>query len=194
MHELIQSYFDVLYTPFQEDIRHSKASGANETYGDLLYYSALKLLKWLDPKPSDVFMDVGFGLGKLLFQVFLTTDVARVVGIEINECRFTIATQVAAELKHKLPKLFEHDRSIDLFCGDFLESSFPSVTMIYLCCTVFSFELLSAIGKKINTMNGVQKIASFRKLPQLTHFILIKKGFLHGSWDRTPCYLYVRKR
>lgn len=191
-HELIQSYFDTLYAPYEQDIKRSKAFGANETYGDILYYSALKLLTYLDLKEDDVFLDVGFGLGKLLFQTFLISKVSTVIGIEINELRVGVARKIAQELEASLPKLFIN-RDIRLLAGDFLAVDLNDVTVVYLCCTVFSFELLAAMGQKINTMPKVKKIVSFRKLPHLSQFILVKKIFLHGSWDRTPCYVYLRK-
>merc|ERR1711963_964671 len=41
---------------------------------------------------SDTFVDLGSGLGKLVLQVFLTTDVGRAVGIEIIEERHHLAS------------------------------------------------------------------------------------------------------
>lgn len=192
MHEMVQSYFDSLYSPYESDFKKSLSFGANETYGEIYYYSALKLLNCLKITENDVFLDIGFGIGKLIFQTFLLTDAASVTGIEINEARYNIACNIKNKIEQELPQLFEGKRSINLINGDFLECNLDGITIVYLCCTVFSFELLCAVGIKLNSMSSVQKIVSFRKLPHLDNFRLIKRLFLHCSWDKVPCYIYVR--
>ena len=74
LHEMIQSYLDTLYTPFNQEIRRSRLCGENETYGEIYYYSAVKLLNYLNLSPDDHFLDIGSGIGKLVFQVFLISQ------------------------------------------------------------------------------------------------------------------------
>ena len=192
MHEMVQSYFDRVYGPYERDFKKSLSFGANETYGEIYYYSALKLLNFLKISDKDFFLDVGFGIGKLIFQTFLLTDAATVTGIEINEARYQIACNIKNKIEQELPHLFQGKRSINLINGDFLEYNLDEITIVYLCCTVFSFELLRDVGIKLNSMSSVQKIASFRKLPHLDNFRLIQRIFVHCSWDKVPCYIYIR--
>lgn len=194
MHEAIQTYFDKIYEPFQSNIKQSLFSFSNEIYGEVYYYSAMKLLKFLKITDKDHFLDLGSGLGKLVFQLFFTTPAASVTGIEINQQRHEIAVKVKETIEHNLPDLFSHERTLNLIHGDFLKYDFDHISIIYLCSTVFSAELLDSIGKKINQMDNVKQVVSFRKLPNLDKFVLTKKIFLHGTWDKASCYLYSRKK
>jgi ubiquinone/menaquinone biosynthesis C-methylase UbiE len=192
MDEMIQAYFDKLYSPYQTDIRQCLFSESNEIYGELYYYSVKKLLKYLKITSKDHFLDIGSGLARLIFQVFLTTNAASVLGIEINAARHSIADRVKEKIEEQLPEFFVGKRVLELVMGDFLNHFFHDISVIYVCSTVFSFELLKAIGRKINEMETVRSVASMRKLPDLTRFELVKKIYLQGTWDRTVCYLYVR--
>lgn len=190
---MVQSYFDRLYYQFAKDIRLSRTFGKNETYGEIYYYSAAKLLESLHISEKDHFLDIGSGLGKVVFQTFLMTDAHAVTGIEINETRHKTASTIRKSIQEELPELFIKNRTLTLVQGDFLQSKLDDdISLVYLCSTVFSFELLRAMGKKINEMASVQKIVSFRKLPHVDNFILHKRLFVHCSWDKVPCYIYIR--
>jgi len=190
---MIQSYFDYCYSSLEQEIKKSIFSKSNEIYGELYYYSVVKLLKYLHLTQADHFLDVGSGLGKVVFQIFLTTAVSSVTGIEINTQRHSIACEVRKMMEKKLLEAF-NNKKLCLINDDFLKSNFNNITVVYVCSTVFSFELLSNMGSKINSMPNVQKVVSFRKLPGLDDFKLTKKMFFQGSWDYTPCYLYIRER
>lgn len=192
MHEIIQSYLTSLYKKFSNEINDSMLSSENEIYGELHYYSVVKLLGYLDISESDHFLDLGFGLGKLLFQVILTTKAQRITGIEINKNRFNLVSNLFTIMQNQLPDCFLN-KNIALLEGDFLKFNFYPISIVYVCSTVFSFILLSTISNKINEMPSVQKIISFRKLPGLSNFKLTRKLFLHGSWDHAVCYFYSRK-
>lgn len=191
-HEIIQSYFDKLYSHFENDIKQITCISHNELYGELYYYSVVKLLKYLNITDKDHVLDIGSGVGKIVFQIFMTTKAVSVTGIEINNNRSIIANKIKDIIFKQLPELFNPPRYLNLINGDFLNHDFNNISIIYVCSTVFSLELLNAIGKKINTMNNVEKIISFRQLSNLNHFQLTKKIFVHGDWDYAICYLYVK--
>lgn len=193
LHEMIQSYFDHCYDSLEHKIQQSTSSKSNEIYGELYYNSVIQLLKYLNLTEKDHFLDIGSGLGKIVFQIFLTTVVGSVTGVEINTERHSIACEVKKMMEKNLPEAFEN-KKICLINDDFLKSDFHNITIVYICSTVFSFELLSNMGSKINSMPNVETVVSFRKLPGLDNFKLTKKIFFQASWDYTPCYLYMRKR
>jgi 16S rRNA A1518/A1519 N6-dimethyltransferase RsmA/KsgA/DIM1 with predicted DNA glycosylase/AP lyase activity len=193
LNSLVISYISKIYNPFDKEIKQCLISKPNEIYGELYYYSVVKLLKYLKITENDHFLDIGSGLGKIALQIFLTTNAASVTGIEINKKRHKIAYQLQAVIKQQLPELFSFDRSLNLIEGDFLQYDFKNIHIIYICSAIFSFELLEAVGKKINTMNSVKKVVSFRKLPYLDKFEITQKLFLHASWDKIACFIYSRK-
>lgn len=193
MHKLIQSYLEKIYQPYVADIQQCFFGEGNERYGEIYYYSLLKVLRLLKMTPDDHFLDIGSGLGKLVFQLFLTTDISSVTGVELNVQRFLIAEQVKVSIQQHLPYLFAH-KSLNILQGDFLTQDLDHISVIYVCSTVFSFELLYAMGKKINAMQSVKKVAAFSKIPNLVDFTLKKTIEVHGSWDKVVCYFYERNQ
>lgn len=130
-HELIQSYFDEIYTSLNKDVQKMRPEDPNQIYGELYYYSALKLLKHLNLSPNDHFLDLGSGLGKLVLQLYLTSNIASVAGIEINQERNHIALKAMDKVKQKIssacdsaltsafPSAFNSNRTINFIQGDF---------------------------------------------------------------------------
>jgi SAM-dependent methyltransferase len=193
MHGKIQFYFDKLYNAFAKDIHQSYFSIGNEIYGELNYYSVLKLLKHLQLSKTDHFLDIGSGLGKIVFQVFLETDINQVTGIEINPQRYAISCQIKKKIEQQLTALFNSGRILEIIPGDVLKKNINTASVIYMSSTVFSYDFMCALGKKINESLTVQKVASLRKIPQLKSFEFVHKLFLHGNWDIAPCYIYHRR-
>ena len=193
MHEKIQTYFSECYGVLEDKIRASLFGHDNEIYGELYYYSVVKLLSNLTISAHDHFLDVGSGLGKLVFQVFLTTPAKSVSGIEINAARHEIAQDLKDPILHFKDNHTTASRSLNMIHGDFLEHDGRHVTIVYVCSTVFSYVLLEAMGQKINNMQAVHTVVSLRKLSGLLNFRLKKKIFLQGTWDKTVCYIYERK-
>lgn len=192
LHEMIQSYFDTLYGPFAEDIRFSQLPKGNQIYGELFYYSFVQLLENLILTEEDHFLDIGSALGKIVFQMYLTTRVKTVTGIEINHTRHSIAAKIKIKMQYQLPELFSGTRKLTLIEGDFLDHAFDKITLVYLCSTAFSYDLLKTMGKKINSMQNARNIISFRKIPNLSNFKITQKLFLPASWDNVACYIYTR--
>lgn len=189
--EMLQNYFEFLYHPHQTQIKNAFFGQANEIYGELYYYSMKKLLGYLSLSETDHFLDIGSGLGKIVFQSFLTQPIASATGIEIHPKRHDIALSVSQHLKSDLPRLFEN-RLLSIRQGDFLAQDFSEITTVYTCSTVFSWDFLIKIGEKINELPKVRQITTIRKIPNLSNFKLEKKIYLHGTWDYTGCYLYKR--
>lgn len=189
---MIQSYLNQLYCSFHDEIEQSIPARGNEIYGELYYNSIVKLQKYLGLSKHDHFLDVGSGLGKVVFQIFLESDIASVNGIEINYNRYAVSHQIKELMVQQLPLIFRQNGSIDLIHGDFLQRKFDDITVLYLCANAFSFEFINAIVDKINEMPNVKKVVSSRKLPHLKHFLLNDKIFLHATWASTSCYIYCR--
>lgn len=190
-HESIQGYFSACYKSLATEIKASMLAAEDQIYGELYYYSVVKLLKHINLVKDDHFLDVGSGLGKLVLQIFLTTPASIVTGVEINNQRHLVATAITNIMHNDLPELFAGDRKLRLLNEDFLQTNVNDVTVVYICSTVFSFALLQEISNKINNMPKVRMVISLRKLPNLQYFQLKKKIFLHGCWDYTAGYIYL---
>ena len=190
-HNKNQKIIDELYNPYKETIKKTLCYRDNELYGEVYYYSVLKLLKQIDYHQDDTFVDIGSGIGKLCFYMYILTDIKNIYGVEINQLRSEIACKAKQSfLKFQQP----NNRILDFRCDNFLELTIKEVNIAYVCSTIFSFELLENLGKKLNSINSLRQIISFRRLPYLENFKLKKKLFLHCSWDLVGCYIYERVR
>ncbi len=190
-HNKNQKLLDSLYEPLQNEIHQTLACNNNELYGEIYYYSIIQLLKHINISNEDRFIDIGSGVGKLCICLYLLTNIKTIYGIEINENRHKIA---AKALNGLLKSTNNSDRTIHFESADFLDYKAEKFSIAYLCSTIFSYELLEQMGKKLNSISSLNQIISFRKLPHLDNFHLKKKIFLHCSWDLVSCYIYKRNQ
>ncbi|MBS0288070.1 MAG: hypothetical protein JSR17_12290 [Proteobacteria bacterium] len=195
--ELYQGYFEKVYQHTNvmsyspEEAAQYAKQGVCLTYGELLYPSVKKLLGKMQLTKDDVFLDLGSGAGKCAFQVFMQSDVGKVLGIEASALLHQQALQVSLTLRKEFPWFWEDNRSCDFVEGNFLHSSWNQATVVYTCSTCFTQELLFAIADKINHTPSVQKVFSLRPLPGLR--IPLESVFqVECSWDSALCFFYLR--
>lgn len=194
--ELYQGYLSKVYQdtqaffPYSHSERESRAkTGVCIVYGELLYYSVKKVISQISQSPSDIFLDLGSGIGKLALQVFLQTDVAKVIGIEALPILDSQAQKVAEQVAADYPIFWENDRELQFICSDFMKTSWLDATIIFACSTCFTPELLEIVSNRINQEPQVQQVLSLRPLPTLK--IPLKKVFtVEGNWDTVLCFYY----
>lgn len=200
--ELYQEYLKALYYNNSgyisyEDGEKEKAAEKKiyYTYGEISFEGADKIVKTISPNSDDVILDLGSGVGKFSVQVFLSSPVKKVIGIEAHAKRHTQAKEALKLVKKDLPELFKNNRQINYIQGNFLNFNFDEATHIFTCSTCFSPELMQMIGTKLNHSKKVKTIFSLKKIPNLEIFELKDTLQVKCSWDDkdTLCYFYQRK-
>ncbi len=159
------------------------------TYGELLYPSVQKILNYLSLTEEDIFLDLGGGLGKCALQVFMQSNVKKVIAIEASTVLYNQAYIAKSKLKGDFPFFWEEHRELQLYCANFLQSDWQGATVVYSCSTCFTQELLVSIGNKINEYPHIQQVVSLRPLPTIG-LPLYKIFGVECSWDSTLCYYY----
>ncbi|HVV67564.1 MAG TPA: hypothetical protein VHE99_00785 [Gammaproteobacteria bacterium] len=194
--ELYQGYLAKVYQdtqaffPYSHHERESRAqTGVCIVYGELLYYSVKKVIKEMQHSPSDIFLDLGSGIGKLALQVFLESDVAKVVGIEALPILDAQAQKVAQQVASDYPFFWENGRELTFICSDFMKTSWMDATIIFACSTCFTPELLEIVGNRINQEPQVRQVLSLRPFPTLK--MPLRRVFtVEGNWDTVLCFYY----
>lgn len=194
--QLTQDYITTLYQGLSGFISYQpgeKEAGEEKkvflTYGEILYPSVNKIINYIgDISENDVFLDLGSGIGKVALQFFLKTPVKRAYGIEFSEARSEFAEKVYAQVKNEFPDLFANNRTLDCYTGNFLEADIKDATIIYTCSTCFSEELLSDMGKLIDTCPNIRYVVSMKQIPSKLPFDRILE--IECTWDKTKCYVY----
>lgn len=194
---LYQGYFSKVYQHTHGYIAYDKQQLAtfakenvSQTYGELLYPSVKKMFNEFKPKESDVFLDLGSGLGKCALQAFMQTPVKKVIGIEASEGLFSQSKVAAEKLKNDFPFFWNDNRQLDLRCANFLTADWQDTTVVYTCSTCFTQNLLAEIGRKINRHTSVQQVLSLRPLPTLERLKLTNVFSVECSWDSSLCFHY----
>jgi hypothetical protein len=182
-------YKDVwAYTvPRTDDLTVRKASGSS-LYGEITFRSVEKLIHYLRLKESDVFFDLGSGVGKVVMQIGMTTKVKKAVGVELSETRFKSAKKalaVATKSGWILP------RKIQFRNENILETDLSKATVVYTCSTAFPMTLMRRLAKTLAHQTQPLRIVSLQKLPETKGLYLIDKLPLDMSWARqTPVHIY----
>ncbi|HVV69073.1 MAG TPA: hypothetical protein VHE99_08610 [Gammaproteobacteria bacterium] len=196
--ELYQGYLTKVYQNTQGYQGYSEQerdlflkAGVCVTYGELLYPSVKKLIKHFNYSSDDILLDLGSGLGKFALQVFLQTDIKKVIGIEASSVVNSQAQVVKEQVAADFPEFWENARELDFICDDFIKASWQDATIVYTCSTCFTQELLIAIGNKINHQPKVRQVFSLRPLSSLK--MRLKSIFVvECSWDSALCFYYER--
>jgi len=115
---------------------------------------------------SDVFYDLGSGIGKVCIQVFLSSTVSKCTGIELSSHRHNIASSVLNQIQTEYSRLFSKDRTLCFVNDDILNSNFEDATLIFLCARLFSDDLMERISQKINReCSRLRHILSTKAVP-----------------------------
>lgn len=198
--QLCQDYISTLYQGISGFISYQpgeKESGEEKkvylTYGEILYPSVDKFLNFIgDISESDVFYDLGSGIGKVALQAFLRTPIKKACGIEFSETRSKYAEQVYTQVYKEFPELFTAERKLSCLTGNFLEVDISDATIIYTCSTCFSEDLLSHIGEVIDRCPNIRYVISLKQIPNKLE--LNRNLDIECTWDKTKCYVYGPKR
>lgn len=181
-----------------EERKMIEEKGGNPTYGEITPQGLAQLIEHYKDHlgKDDVLYDLGSGIGKVATQVALTTP-ARAVGIELSPTRHAIAATIKNQLLEK--NILTEDK-LQFIEGNILDINLNNATVIFMCSTCFSDELMKKITEHIYNIphaHAVQIITLKQLTPYNTYkfeeFIPGKTFNLCMTWsDCTPVYTYER--
>jgi SAM-dependent methyltransferase len=195
----------------EEERAEISALGSSPVYGEIVYESIEYLLQEIEAQESDVFYDLGCGLGRFVVQAYLTTDITKSVGIELSKTRFEQAQAVLDKTRtiykncftfdnsahttlKKSPKKKIKNKTIDFICDDILEVDFSDATIIYIALTLNSDEFKNKLNEKIVQLADGLRVLSLHELNH-EHLHHIRTYEVPMTWSgQTPVYFYVLER
>jgi len=161
-----------------------------QSYGEILYPSIAKLLSIIPLHADDVFVDAGSGLGKLALQIFLTSPVKAVYGIEIVARLHQQAILAEQKLREDLLECYQNERELKFILGNFLDLPLTNTTVLFLGSPCFSPSMLDTLSIKIENILSIHTVLTLRPLNLLQRLKFKKILRLEASWDTTLCYVY----
>lgn len=169
--------------------------GGCPTYGEIKPASLTKLLQELGITKNDILYDLGSGTGKVVVQSYLEFPFKKVVGIEISQNRHKKSMDALSQLKKR--GLIKKKRTINFIQGDIVETPYTDATVIYMCSTCFSDELMTKLAEKISQLKKGARVITLKRLPNPKKYklALIREYRLAMSWstpEGSPVYVYER--
>lgn len=162
-----------------------------ETYGEILPHGVAKLISFAELMPNDVVVDLGSGKGKLVQQVFLSSPVQEVRGIEINPVLHQEARRLQANTYRDYPALCQPPRRLMLLLGDFLKTGvLEGATVVVIGSPCFGPSMLNRLSALIEVSTSVRAVFSLRPLLLLKRLRFKKVFRVECSWDSAQCYWY----
>jgi histone methylation protein DOT1 len=162
------------------------------TYGEVVPAGIKRLLEYANVGPNDVICDLGSGVGKAVIQSFLNTPAKRCFGIEASPLRYASSMAVLKRLQEEHPALFNGDRELNFYQGNFLRSDLKGTTIIYTGSTCFSTQLMAKIGEMIDRTPSIRCVMSLKPVPCALPLDQILD--VEASWvNLTKCHVYRRQ-
>lgn len=185
---LVCAYLQQLYKGAK--LTHA-ASSLEQTAGSVQDHSMRMLIETMCLQPDDVFIDIGSGVGRVVFHAFLQSTVKKAIGIEIAASLHQLAQAKHKRLLAELPLFFHPDRHIELIQGDFLKTSFADATVAFISAVCFSQTTLIKLADKLNHTPTLRAIFSLKPLTHLTSLPFKRTLRIHCSWGSALCYWYA---
>ncbi len=184
------------------------AGGGSPVYGEIKFESVLFLLNYLKLNQNDVFYDLGSGLGKFTYLVYLLTSVRKAIGIELSETRYNKASSVSSKISSSYDVIFNFENQMrknvdklplqkikgkyfELVNGNFLQEDFSDATVIFTCSTCFPDECMASLTEKFAQLQDGTRILTLRHLNEHKDVHPIRTIYLPMTWSQnTPVYIY----
>ena len=153
----------------KEDEAAIRAVGGmrSSRYGEITPRGFATLGAHLSLGDSDVFADLGSGIGRVCSQAVRDFRVQAACGVELSRTRHDTAVEKLEDLKDASLT----DR-IRLECADCADESLwaPSgvlhdTTVLWMCSELFSNDLMSRIAERIEGSSDVRSVATLRRFP-----------------------------
>lgn len=161
--------------------------GGNPVYGEITYDSAEILIQDMKVTRDDVLYDLGSGLGKFALQAYLTTPAKKIIGIELSATRHKLAVRAERLLKESIltKKIIPQAKELQLIHDNILHADLTDATVVFMCATCFSHELIHQIMHKLHSCKNGLRVLSLKKLENHPAFKHINKYQLPMTWSKT---------
>lgn len=165
--------------------------GGSPVYGEIKYDSLQTVLNDLNIKSTDVFYDLGSGVGKATIQAYLNFPFKKAVGVELSPTRSNNAEKIKKQLEAK--GLIKKNRKLEFHQGDIGEYNINDATVIYMCSTCYPTELMNKLAQNFSKLKPGLIVISLKSIPEYEKFglKLVKEYSLPMTWSEgSPVHVY----
>jgi len=202
--EILQTLYQHVHAgevSFEERQRLGREEDAY-IYGEIEFASFYSLLKSIDPKPGEVFYDLGCGSGRAILAATLHFDLSKVCGIEYLPGLCALANE---QLKKAIALVqATHDEWTDTFLqrlsrvqviqDNFLNDDFSDGDIFLIAATCFNYSTWEALVEKLVSVKPGSRIMVATKKIKHPQFTLIAERFELMSWGMNSVQVYLKTR
>lgn len=168
---------------------------ASLTYGEVAFYSFVRILELVSPQPGEVFYDIGSGSGKAVFIAGLVFELAKARGIEKLDSLYELSNSLVAKLA-TLPEskeLLPHQKTeISFIHADFVNVDFSDADIVYVSATCFYGPIWDNLMiKLLQLKRGSRVIIVSRKL-EIGGYEFKQSPQMLMSWGLATAFIYER--
>ncbi len=177
----------------EQEVQMMHNEDAAPTYGEITFQGAKQLIDYLSLKPTDIFYDLGCGVGKFVVQVYLNSPVKKAVGVELAPKRYNYAQSIKRKMKEQ--QLFKPGHILFFKRENIKYTNLSNATHIFMCSTCFSNILMKELTYTIiqQTQPGTIVI-TLKRLWQDDRFDLEKTMSVPMTWSKNSAiYIYRLK-
>lgn len=175
---------------------NSEFASKSFVYGEVVPESFYELILDTEPRPGQIFYDLGSGTGKAVILAHLLFDYKKAVGIELvaplAEAAEEVEKRYEKEIRPTIAKETE-GREIVLKQGNFLEVDISDADIVFMNSTCFQDDLMELLEVKLETLKPHAHIISLSKALKSPAFHQYKHKMYEFSWGQATAF-YHRKR
>ena len=155
----------------------------NATYGTITPVGVEKLINNLNITSDDTFLDLGSGIGNVVVQFALNSNVNKARGIEYVKSRYNQSLNYISEFKKEFKNELENT-TIDIQNKDINNIDINSSSIIFTCSTCFPNSLMETIKKKCENNPNLKYFITQKKLDGETSLKYVGNLYVECSWNK----------
>jgi precorrin-6B methylase 2 len=146
-------------------------------------------MRLCEPKPGEVFWDLGCGAGKCMVAAALGfPNLHSVNGVEYLEGLYECAIQAGTRYKELGPVPF------NLVNDDMLKVDWSAADIIFTSSICFPDELIDGIFEKCAALKPGTRIITLKQLGESEDFVMRHNLRVKMTWGKTGVYIFEKVR
>lgn len=164
-------------------------------YGEVKFFSFAQILEMAEPKPGEVFYDLGSGGGKGVFIAGLVFDFSKALGVEKLDSLYALSNSLVDKLSTiaTVKELPAHKKiNIQFIHSDMLDVDISDADIVFINATCFKDKLWDGIVAKLLNLKVGSRVILTSKDLNVGGFKLKHRNMYLMSWGLSQVSIYER--
>lgn len=182
-------YFDISGKDLSYQERVDKQiTGASEfIYGEIDFEHFAALIDSLKPRPGEIFLDLGSGIGKCIATVGCMYPELEVWGVEKLNSLYKVSKEVIHNLESK-----RNVKNINLIEGDLRNTEWTHADIIFISDLTFGLDMYRNIENKVRELKRGARVITLKSLNDTGYLKEIRFMRVKMSWGRAGVFIYEK--